>query len=337
MVPIVWGRRSQVLNAAPPLKSMRMKVRRVGSLRAASPATRERRNSLLPDPVVPPTRPWGPSRTTSSSMTPRSPTPMGVETPGLPHRRRTWEAVTSSSPRRGPSRTRPGREAPGTSSSGSSRRARARAACSASATLAPHRATSSTRSRLWGCSRTPVESSPTSMTVVQAAGRCSRTAATTMPLTRRGTWSREGLAARPRPSRARAGESRPSVSTSESSSRSTWGVGRDSTPSRSRPRRESLTVRCPPSQRPASGPRRRVWGSQEAHSHSWARPGSWKTPTVRSAGPQWVAAWTRRLRARATAPARSPTIPTTPASVRSTWAGAPGTEARASSADTSSS
>ena len=45
---------------------------------------------------------------------------------------------------------------------------------------------------------------------------------------------------------------------------------------------------------------------------------------VRSAGPACTAAWVSRDRARARAPSRSPTMPTTPASVRSTSTGAAG-------------
>ncbi len=83
IVPMVCGSRSQAAKAAPPLKSTRRKLSRVGSFRAARPATNERRNSLLPEPVVPPTRPWGPSRTRSISRTPDSEEPTGVEVPVL--------------------------------------------------------------------------------------------------------------------------------------------------------------------------------------------------------------------------------------------------------------
>ena len=63
-------------------------------------------------------------------------------------------------------------------------------------------------------------------------------------------------------------------------------------PSR-RPRsRPSLRARladthCPPE----PSPRRRTCGSHVVHDQASSRPGSQKTPMVRSAGPQWTAAW----------------------------------------------
>ena len=122
MVPMVCGSRSQALKAAPPLKSMRMKFRRVGSLWVARPATRERRNSLLPEPVVPPTRPCGPSLTRSRVYTPWSPTPISVLYP-LDFCQVLiifWAVGGVPTPVISGRRTSEGRPAPGMTSSGSS-------------------------------------------------------------------------------------------------------------------------------------------------------------------------------------------------------------------------
>ena len=198
-MPMVCGSRSQVLNAAPPLKSMRMKVSRVGSLRAASPATIERRNSLLPEPVVPPTRPCGPSRTRSmpkhavladaergrdAGVGGR---PAAADGGGVRPRR--CRAAAGS-------RTSAGSEAPGIDSSGSSNRARSRrAARGASSTPMPgeHDVVDGEPVERPGDACRP-RRAPTWMTVVQAAGSCSSVAAMTMPE----TWV-SGAAGRARP------------------------------------------------------------------------------------------------------------------------------------------
>ena len=152
--------------------------------------------------------------------------------------------------------------------------------------------------------------------MVHDAGSCSSVAAITMPE----TWvlvrvDRRPLpAGRPWPSRLRAGASRPSVSTSESSTSSTAGVGGRSMPSRRLRSSASLRPRWAETHwPPAPSPRRRTCGSQVGPRQASSRPGSQKTPIVRSAGPAWTAAWQTRLRATASAPSRSPTMPTTPA------------------------
>ena len=77
--------------------------------------------------------------------------------------------------------------------------------------------------------------------------------------------------------------------TSESSSSRTAGVGKASIPSRIARSIDSLRVRSVDSHWPPEpSPSRRTWGSQPVQVHSSSRPGSQKTPTVRSAGPQCV-------------------------------------------------
>ena len=76
-MPTVWGSLAHSSKALPPLKSTSTNVRWSGSTLAASPATSVRSSSDLPAPVVPPTRPWGPSATKSTENTPSSDTPIG--------------------------------------------------------------------------------------------------------------------------------------------------------------------------------------------------------------------------------------------------------------------
>ena len=131
-------------------------------------------------------------------------------------------------------------------------------------------------SRSSGRLTVPPASRPTWITVVQAAGSCSAVAARTMPETwvvrplldqRPSTW-------RPCPSSQRAGASRPSVRTSESSTSSTAGVGNASIPSRIARSIDSLRVRSVDSHWPPEpSPSRRTWGSQPVQVHSSSRPG----------------------------------------------------------------
>ena len=183
---------------------------------------------------------------------------------------------------------------------------------------------SSTRLRSSGCSAVAAESSPTRMMVVQEAGSCSSEVAMTMPATRERSFPPALPGAeRPMPSRARAGASLPSVSTSESSTTSSAGVGSSWTVSLRTRSMDTLVSRWEDIHRwPVLLPAWRVCGSQDAHSQSSDRPGSQKTPTVRSAGPTWTAAWASRDRASARVSSRGPTMPTTPALVRSTSTGA---------------
>ena len=135
----------------------------------------------------------------------------------------------------------------------------------------------------------------------------------TMPATRAGRCCGIHVAPgreRPMPSSARAGASLPSVRTSESRTTSIAGVGSSCTVSLSVRSMARLVSRCADIHRsPVLLPAWRVCGSQEAHSHSSARPASQKTPTVRSAGPTCTAAWARRDRASARAPSRGPPCP----------------------------
>ena len=97
------GSRAHSSNALPPLKSTSTNVRWSGSTPAASPATSVRSSSLFPAPVVPATRPWGPSATRSTPNTPSSATPIGAARGGsLPpafQRVETASGVHSSSSR----------------------------------------------------------------------------------------------------------------------------------------------------------------------------------------------------------------------------------------------
>ncbi len=164
-----------------------------------------------PLPVVPATRPWGPSRTRSTVSTPSSDTPIGAarsgSSPAAAQRVATAAALGSSRPSRGRRATIGGRPAPATSSSGSSKRARPRAARRAVASETPHARTSvsTTPSRTWWSVAGP-SASATSTIVVTDAGSWSSVAATTMPATR------------PAPPRSteRAGARRPSVRRSSS-------------------------------------------------------------------------------------------------------------------------
>ncbi len=100
-------------------------------------------------------------------------------------------------------------------------------------------------------------------------------------------------------------------------------MGSSSSDSCSPRRTAALWSRCADIHRaPVLLPATRVCGSQEAQDQSSCRPASQNTPTVRSAGPQCTLACASRLRARASAPSRSPTMPTTPASDRSATTGA---------------
>ena len=64
------GERGAGPKAAPPLKSTSTKASSSGGDDRASEVTSVRRNSDLPEPVVPPTRTWGPSRTRSMTNGP---------------------------------------------------------------------------------------------------------------------------------------------------------------------------------------------------------------------------------------------------------------------------
>ena len=195
-------------------------------------------------------------------------------------------------------------------------------------TETPARTTSSMRTRSSGRETVPLASRPTSTTVVQAAGSCSTVAAMTMPET--WVWglsvTNARSSGRPWPSSQRAGASRPSVRTSESSTSRTAGVGKHSMPSRTRAQhrlaagalgREPLapgTVTEPAhvGQPAGPGPLLLAPGVAEDADGEVGRDRSGSRPG------------TSRLRATASASARSPTMPTTPASVSSTSTGAAG-------------
>ena len=168
-----------------------------------------------------------------------------------------------------------------------------------------------------------------SITVSQAAGSRSAVAAITMPATGtggRGRPERRGATARAAFSRSRAGERVPPVSTSESSTTRAVPCRRARGQLAQHARRSGraecashwpVPVRQPAcaaatctSPTPAPGPGRRT------------------PPTVRSAGPWWTAAWQSRPRAAASAAVRSPAMPTTPPSERSTSTGAASSRAR---------
>ena len=283
-IPTVCGSRAHASNAAPPLKSISRKVSRRGSAFAASAAIRLRSSSLLPEPVVPPTRPCGPSRSRSSVKTPCSLTPTGpagAAGPARRQRRRTASGLTPSSSSSGSSRTLSGSPAPTWRSSGSSKRARSRAQPRAVAGSSPAAIS------VWPPSLPSVRcttASPSgltiSITVLHAAGSRSRELETTMPATGSRSSGRMASGLRgPPPSSSRAGELRPSISRSESSTTSVVPLP---APAPSRRRSVSLRSRRADSHGSSS---LRVWGSHFAHSQSGSRPSSTNTPIVRSAGP----------------------------------------------------
>ncbi len=343
-MPTVWGSRAHSSNALPPLKSMSTNVRWSGSTLAARPATIDRSSSDLPEPVVPPTRAWGPSATKSTRNTPSSAMPTGVarrgSAPAAFHRASTASGVHSSSSSRGNSRIDAGRPAPTTSSSGSSNRARTRAQSRATSSAMPAGRNRSTRWPACGSvSSAPPSGSTMSTTVVHTAGKRSTVEAMTMPATR---------PASPR-SRLRVGARRPSVSDSSSTTTSSVGpTGRFSPPWRSCPwrsrgpaARSRDSARRVDSSGSADSTRptpvaSRVWGSHLAQSQSAPASGRASTMTGRSAGPCSAAAWHSSERARASAAGRSPTMPTTPPADRSTGTGLPSSVAASASRSVSS-
>ena len=119
---------------------------------------------------------------------------------------------------------------------------------------------------------------------------------------------------RPWPSRPRAGASRPSVSTSESSTSSTVGrdVGVDAV---AQAAQQGLAAAALGREPLAAGAVAEV-ADVRAASRSRASPrrGRGRRRRRRSGRPGrvWMAAWQSRLRATASAPSRSPTMPTTP-------------------------
>ncbi len=310
---------------------MRMNVRCSGSVYAARPATRHLSSSLLPEPVVPPIRPCGPSRTRSSVKTPLSVTPSGTSPPGsLPawrQRRRIASPSMRSSSSSPSMPTLAGRPASAWRSSGSWKRARSRAQPAAVSVVMPASSTSIvSRPSSGRCSVASPVAAATWMTVLQAEGRRSADVATTIPATgtvssRRPAGGRLPCRRRSAPasSRSRAGAFAPSVRTSESSTASTVPVA--APPLARRRSIASLCSRASDSQRWSPPELSCVCGSHLHQSQSGARPGSTKTATVTSAGPWVTAAWQSRLRAVASATSRSPTMPTTPPRARSTGAG----------------
>ena len=79
--PTQWARPASGRRPEPPLKSMNSRLTRSGGWAAASAAARVRRNSDLPEPVVPATRKWGPSAWRSSRRGPERPTPTTTGSP----------------------------------------------------------------------------------------------------------------------------------------------------------------------------------------------------------------------------------------------------------------
>ena len=141
-MPTVCGSRAHSSKALPPLKSTSTNVRWSGSTPAARPATIVRSSSDLPAPVVPPTRPWGPSATKSIENTPSSATPDRRDAgrgsgPAAFHRASTASGVHSSRSSSGSRRIVAGSPAPTMSSSGSSKRASARAQSRATSSAMP--------------------------------------------------------------------------------------------------------------------------------------------------------------------------------------------------------
>ena len=109
-----------------------------GRQRAARATTKVRRSSLLPAPVVPTTRAWGPSRSRSSSTSPSAATPMGARgRPPLATQPATTPSGSSASaPMSSSKRSAVGRRR-ALPCSGSSRRASARATSAAVDAPAP--------------------------------------------------------------------------------------------------------------------------------------------------------------------------------------------------------
>ncbi len=81
MRPATCGRSVSGANAAPPLKSTSTKLTSSGEWVSASPVTRVRSSSLLPDPVAPTMRPCGPEPPWADSLMSRI---TGSPSPSLP-------------------------------------------------------------------------------------------------------------------------------------------------------------------------------------------------------------------------------------------------------------
>jgi hypothetical protein len=141
-------------------------------------------------------------------------------------------------------------------------------------------------------------------------------------------------------SSARAGERRPALSDSSSTTTSRVGPSGEVPPGRRSVRRRAPARAADVS---GSGDSRRpvpsgswAWGSHFAQSQSAAAPRAARTMAGRSAGPWSVAAWHSSERARPRAARRSPTMPTTPPPASETGTGAPGrTEAAATTSSSS--
>src|SRR5215218_5073073 len=134
MSPATCGNGASSANAAPPLKSTSTKASWSGGWVAARPATTARSSSLLPEPVAPTTRPWGPMPSSAASLRSRTsgspPGPAPTGTRRSRDRSSGGRPPGPAAPAEGPSRSRrrtgPGWAGPArgrSSRSGASRRA----------------------------------------------------------------------------------------------------------------------------------------------------------------------------------------------------------------------
>src|SRR4030095_2222872 len=118
--PATCGSRARSANAAPPLKSTSTNASWSGGWVAARPATIVRSSSLLPDPVAPTTRPWGPIPASAASLRSRTTgfpsgvTPIGTRRSSARSRGRgTGPAEAGPGPRRSRGASRRTRPAAG--------------------------------------------------------------------------------------------------------------------------------------------------------------------------------------------------------------------------------
>ena len=194
--------------------------------------------------------------------------------------------------------------------SGSSKRARPRAQSLAVAAVIPQ---GHTPSRTVLSPGTPTTASPSpaaSMTVVHEAGILVGESATTIALTR----GAEAPSASARAVRSsRTGLSRPSSREASSTTSSSAGAWRESGESRSwRARAADAWAENPIHLLWGLTGLMSVWGSHAAHRQSSAVERPVRTATPMSDGPDRVADWHSRERARARACSRGPHTPTPP-------------------------
>ena len=316
MIAETCGIPAMPANVAPPLKSTRTKFRISGEWVMASPRTRVRSSSDLPEPVAPMTSPCGPMPCCADSLmsrlieTPSAPTPIGTRSRSRGGRgrqvrpRSSW--WTSPIPSRSVSSVLLVRASSRTGPSPAYRGVRRRAAASAVAMLiwsakprigSCRGTTAATRTRPASspsrCSRTRLSSlsssqrSGMSMTVIPSTPSSVMTEWPTGTVTLSRTTTTCGdTAVRDGPNRARSLRSAGSSETSSSRSVHTRRRG------------------------PAASASRRLcaWGSHLTQSQCASDARSVRTATTSWSGAWKVAAWTSRARACALAWSSEPVI-----------------------------